>query len=54
MAQIIATRDMTVNGKDYERGQSIPTKDLPPGRLDQLIRLRRVVEDKVTVKTRGD
>lgn len=53
MAQVFANRDMTLNGRDYKRGQPLTAKDLgalPRGRLKKLIDQRRVSEDRVSVQ----
>jgi hypothetical protein len=45
---------MRVAGKDYKTGDPIPTSQLPPGRLKQLVDLRRVAHDSVVVRPKKE
>lgn len=50
MAEIIATRTMTVLGKEYKAGDRIPAEHIAPIRLNQLIKQRRVEESRVETR----
>lgn len=52
MARFTANRTLTVHGKEYERGDHVPVEKLDPTLRRKLIEHRRVVEDKVNVRTR--